>query len=262
MPLPLGIPSLDVIICVGLDPRKIQSARFEKKSIEFYLAHKCPDKPAKSSFISMTGVPPIFSGSKVWGEENLPTEAAERDKNAWRDPYVSLSGLNHPPSSKKGYYRCVRVDKSNIRASSKGARPATTSSSQRPTAARGERHSSLVKTRPSTASLITSSSINPLLKVESLRLQGLVSAEGGGLFQPGTDIRGPRPEIGCYPQPSSQLKKVRQDVAQGSKPCFKTYGRPLVPGHVGDYQTLLGGGKATIPIQFWQEPAAVRGAAS
>ena len=212
----------------------------------------------------MTGVPPVSYGSRAWNEEKLPTEAAERARNAWRDPDSYLSGPK-PPSSKKGYYRCVRVDKSKTIASS-GIRPATTSYSHRPQGARGDCHSSPMKTtRPSTAAQVMSSSINPLVRAESLRLEGCLSVEGG-LIQPGIDVRGPQAKIGTqYPSPPSELKKLRHDIAQKTMPPFRPYARPLGPGlhSIDDFQTLLGGGKATIPIKFWQataEPAAAAAA--
>ena len=235
----------------GLDPRKTQSARYEKKSAEYYLAHKRPTKPTNSRFVSMTGVPPISYGARAWNEKKLPTEAAERERNAWRDPDAYFDGPK-PPSSKQGYYRCVRVEKSKVMASS-SARPATTSSSHRPTAARGDRHSSPMKHRPSTATQVMSSSINPLVKAETLRLEGCLSVEGG-LIKPGTDVRGPQAKIGTnYPKPSSEVKKLRHDISHTSKPPFRPYAKPLGTGlhSMEDFQTLLGGGKATMPIQFW-----------
>lgn len=251
----------------GLDPRKTQSARTERKSDAFYLRRRMARdmRPGKTSFISMTGTPPIAYVPKDWRDTSLPTEAAEQAKSPWSDPDARLHGCK-PPSSSSKYYRLVRVATDvKDRARGKPGRHSTSPTfpstatnylgTQHPGTGNAGSHASPSRNRLPTAPRSMSASVNPITKADTLRLQGWLSVEGGLLY-PG-DVRAPPAVTAYYPQPCSELKKLRHDVWQkDSRPPFRTFSVPLKPGVycAADYQKDLNGTRPVLPSEFWSGP--------
>ena len=183
--------------------------------------------------------------SSAWAKDALPTEAGLRSRTA---------GSSRNPSSSPAFYRSVRavcaVNQRVLRPSA--AQQSFPASARRPPTT--SKHDSPVRRRPTTAAATSSSySVNPTARVDTFRVQGRLSIEGGLLE--GGDVRAPHITVhGDYAQPSSELKKLRHDVAAASKPRdepFRKLTQALRPS--ADHFLLeLDGSPATLPSQFWK----------